>query len=69
MSSGKKAVPEVYKKMKTLGEGSFGKAYLVECQSDKVSLPFIYTCYMHINSKFTAIQSIFQYYFIELCSY
>lgn len=27
---------EVYKKVKTLGEGSFGKAYLVECQSDKV---------------------------------
>lgn len=26
---------EVYKKVKTLGEGSFGKAYLVECQSDK----------------------------------
>lgn len=26
---------EVYKKVKTLGEGSFGKAYLVECKSDK----------------------------------
>lgn len=37
MSSGKKPAPEVYKKVKTLGEGSFGKAYLVECQSDKVS--------------------------------
>lgn len=31
----KKSAPEVYKKVKTLGEGSFGKAYLVECQSDK----------------------------------
>jgi len=31
----KKPAPEVYKKVKTLGEGSFGKAYLVECQSDK----------------------------------
>jgi hypothetical protein len=36
MSDSKKANPEVYKKVKTLGEGSFGKAYLVECQSDKV---------------------------------
>lgn len=35
MSKEKKAPPEVYKKVKTLGEGSFGKAYLVECQSDK----------------------------------
>jgi hypothetical protein len=26
-----KPPPEVYKKVKTLGEGSFGKAYLVEC--------------------------------------
>lgn len=32
-----KPAPEVYKKVKTLGEGSFGKAYLVECKSDKVS--------------------------------
>ena len=37
MSSKGKTPPEVYKKIKTLGEGSFGKAYLVECQSDKVS--------------------------------
>lgn len=36
--SEKKSAPEVYKKVKTLGEGSFGKAYLVECQSDKVSI-------------------------------
>lgn len=36
MSSKDKSPPEVYKKVKTLGEGSFGKAYLVECQSDKV---------------------------------
>ena len=29
---------ETYKKLSLLGEGSFGKAYLVECGSDKVSL-------------------------------
>ncbi len=27
---------EVYTKIKLLGEGSFGKAFLVVCQSDKV---------------------------------
>jgi NIMA (never in mitosis gene a)-related kinase len=26
---------ELYKRIKLLGEGSFGKAYLVECLSDK----------------------------------
>lgn len=26
---------ETYKKVSTLGVGSFGTAYLVECQSDK----------------------------------
>jgi hypothetical protein len=26
---------ETYKKVSTLGTGSFGTAYLVECQSDK----------------------------------
>lgn len=26
---------ENYKKLKLLGEGSFGKAFLVECESDK----------------------------------
>lgn len=31
--------PETYKKLKLLGQGSFGKAFLVECQSDKVSYP------------------------------
>jgi NIMA (never in mitosis gene a)-related kinase len=36
MSKKKSGSYEVYKKVKTLGEGSFGKAYLVECQSDKV---------------------------------
>ena len=29
---------ETYKKVKTLGQGSFGVAYLVECQSNKVSV-------------------------------
>jgi len=28
---------ETYKKVKTLGTGSFGVAYLVECQSNKVT--------------------------------
>jgi hypothetical protein len=28
---------ETYKKLTLLGEGSFGKAFLVECASDKVS--------------------------------
>ena len=27
---------ENYTKIKLLGEGSFGKAYLVQCESDKV---------------------------------
>lgn len=27
---------ETYKKVSTLGVGSFGTAYLVQCQSDKV---------------------------------
>ena len=27
---------ETYKRIKLLGEGSFGKAFLVECESDKV---------------------------------
>lgn len=27
--------PEVYKRLKTLGEGAFGTAYLVECQSTR----------------------------------
>jgi len=33
-SSAKKQY-ETYKKVQTLGVGSFGTAYLVECQSDK----------------------------------
>ena len=32
-----KSKPESYKKLKLLGEGSFGKAYLVQCDSDKVN--------------------------------
>jgi predicted Ser/Thr protein kinase len=28
---------ESYKKLKLLGQGSFGKAFLVQCASDKVS--------------------------------
>lgn len=32
---GAKKSYETYKKVKTLGVGSFGTAYLVECQSDK----------------------------------
>lgn len=52
MSSSKKSAPEVYKKMKTLGEGSFGKAYLVECQSDKVSGLISYTHLQGITKGF-----------------
>jgi hypothetical protein len=37
MKSNQKQAPEVYKKVGALGQGSYGKAYLVECQSDKVS--------------------------------
>lgn len=33
---GSKKSYETYKKVKTLGVGSFGTAYLVECQSDKM---------------------------------
>ena len=31
----KAAEYELYKRIKLLGEGSFGKAYLVECLQDK----------------------------------
>ena len=33
--------PKTYTKIKLLGEGSFGKAYLVECDSDKVRVRLI----------------------------
>ena len=34
---------ETYTKLKLLGEGSFGKAYLVQCNSDKViTLPLTF---------------------------
>ncbi len=32
---------ETYKKLSTLGTGSFGTAYLVECQSDKVTSKYV----------------------------
>lgn len=32
-----KQAPETYKKVKVLGKGSFGKAFLVKCGSDGVS--------------------------------
>ena len=32
---------ESYKKIDVLGKGSFGKAFLVECSSDKVKTPII----------------------------
>lgn len=32
-----KQTPETYKKVKLLGKGSFGKAFLVKCGSDGVS--------------------------------
>lgn len=30
--------PHTYRVIRLIGEGSFGKAYLVECNSDKVKL-------------------------------
>jgi len=32
---------EIYTKIKLLGEGAFGKAYLVQCESDKVKINFL----------------------------
>jgi hypothetical protein len=32
--------PQTYTQIKKLGEGSFGKAYLVECNADKVIKPY-----------------------------
>jgi hypothetical protein len=31
------AKPQTYNQIKILGRGSFGKAFLVECNSDKVN--------------------------------
>ena len=37
-----------YKQIRLLGEGSFGKAYLVECIEDKVTInTFIYILYFN----------------------
>jgi serine/threonine protein kinase len=33
--------PQTYRVIKLIGEGAFGKAYLVECNADKVSFIFI----------------------------
>lgn len=41
---GATAAPETYKKLSLLGEGSFGKAFLVRCGSDNVSLLFRANC-------------------------
>lgn len=38
-SPGAASQPEVYKKVRVLGSGSFGKAFLVRCASDSVSAP------------------------------
>jgi len=35
MNTSKVAEYELYRRIKLLGEGSYGKAYLVECLSDK----------------------------------
>jgi hypothetical protein len=35
-NSSKETKPQTYRVIKMIGEGSFGKAYLVECNSDKV---------------------------------
>lgn len=42
MASKPTAVQETYKKLSLLGEGSFGKAFLVRCGSDNVSLSLIH---------------------------
>ena len=34
---------ETYKKLEVLGKGSFGKAFLVECGSDKVFINLFYS--------------------------
>ena len=42
--------PHTYKVVKLIGEGSFGKAYLVECNTDKVI--FILKYYLiYLNRK------------------
>jgi hypothetical protein len=42
--------PQTYKMIKLLGEGAYGKAYLVECISDKVSFnKLVSMC--HQNNK------------------
>jgi len=33
--------PETYKKVEVLGQGSFGKAFLVQCESDGVTASLI----------------------------
>jgi hypothetical protein len=33
--------PQTYTQIKKLGEGSFGKAYLVECNADKVIMYYL----------------------------
>ena len=37
MEKNKATTDQTYKQIKLLGQGSFGKAYLVECSLDKVS--------------------------------
>jgi hypothetical protein len=34
--------PQTYRVIRLVGEGSFGKAYLVECNSDKVRYKIYY---------------------------
>jgi hypothetical protein len=38
MESSQEKKPQTYTQIKKLGEGSYGKAFLVECNSDKVPL-------------------------------
>jgi serine/threonine protein kinase len=44
--------PQTYTQIKKLGEGSFGKAYLVECTADKVKVSLNKGSMRHKNDKY-----------------
>lgn len=47
---------ETYKKIDVLGKGSFGKAFLVECGSDKVGIEVYYRFPKLIDSHISRIE-------------
>jgi hypothetical protein len=51
-SQGKDNKPNTYRVIRLIGEGSFGKAYLVECNSDKVYLKLILDCSSNKNNEY-----------------